>query len=219
MTSYFKTKSQVVVIGASGFGRESLDVLNAMIEKESPIEILGVADDFPSPINLDRLTARGISYLGTIDDMIVSSDSEVSFILGIGAPAVRKKLVEKLESAGLKPFTAIHPSAVIGTEATIGEGSVICAGAVISTNVQFGQHVHINPNVTIGHDSILEDFVSINPGAVISGEVLVKTLTLVGASATVLQGLEVGRKTIVGACACVTKDVGNDVVVKGIPAK
>ena len=55
---------RVVVVGASGFGRECLDVLEAMAAAGSPVEVAGVVDDGPSELNLERLAARGIRLPG-----------------------------------------------------------------------------------------------------------------------------------------------------------
>ncbi len=208
---------RVVVVGASGFGRECLDVVEAMAAAGSPVEVLGVVDDAPSDVNLERLGARGVTYLGTVEEWL-SFESPARYILGIGSPQVRRDLVDRLEGAGADPLTAIHPSATLGARVEIGEGVVVCAGATISTNVRLGRHVHVNPNATIGHDAVLGDFVSVNPAAVISGEVSVGGATLVGASATILQGISVATNAVVGAGAVVTKDVPEDVVVKGVPA-
>lgn len=209
---------KVIVVGASGFGRESLDVLQAMIEAGSSVEIVGVIDDYPSPINVKRLENRDVRFIGSIDYFLENFDRDVRYLLGIGNPAIREMLVEKVEAAGFTPFIAIHPTAIIGTELSHSSGVIVCAGAVISTNVRLGNHVHINPNVTIGHDSILEDFVSVNPAAVISGEVVLKKSVLVGANATILQGLVIEQQALVGASSCVTKNVPSKVIVKGIPA-
>jgi sugar O-acyltransferase (sialic acid O-acetyltransferase NeuD family) len=209
---------RVVVVGASGFGRECLDVLEAMAAAGSAIDIVGVVDDGPSAVNLERLAARGVTYLGTVAEWLSGGPSE-HYVLGIGVPDVRRRLVGRLEDAGARPFTAVHPSATFGALVDVGEGVVVCAGATISTNVRLGRHVHVNPNATIGHDAVLADFVSVNPGAVVSGEVTIGRGTLVGAAATILQSLTVGESTLVGAGAVVTKDVPAGVVVKGIPGQ
>lgn len=213
MTRHYR----IVVIGASGFGRECLDVLEAMKKHGTSLDVLGVIDDAPSTKNLNRLEQRSISYLGPIEDWLDSATSKVHYVLGIGNPQVRRKISTRLDDAGLTAFAAVHPSAVIGENTVLGPGTVICAGAVISTNVRFKRHVHVNPNATIGHDSILGDYVSVNPAGVVSGEVTLGTGVLVGASATVLQNLRVGDGSIVGAAALVTKNIPSEVVVTGIP--
>jgi sugar O-acyltransferase (sialic acid O-acetyltransferase NeuD family) len=210
---------RVVVVGASGFGRECLDVLEAMAAIGEPVEVAGVVDDGPSEPNLERLAARGVSYLGTVEEWLTAVDGERRYVLGVGSPEVRRRLVTRLEDAGARPFTAIHPSATFGARCELGEGVVVCAGAAVSTNVLLGRHVHVNPNATIGHDVVLADFVSVNPAAVISGEVTVGERSLIGAAATVLQGLSVGEDTVLGAGCVVTKDVPEGAVVMGIPGK
>jgi UDP-3-O-[3-hydroxymyristoyl] glucosamine N-acyltransferase len=79
------------------------------------------------------------------------------------------------------------------------------------------RHVQANPNATIGHDSILESFVSIKSAATVSGDVHVRSRTLIGAGAIVLQGLSIGADATVGAGAVVTRSVPDGVVVKGVP--
>lgn len=209
----------VVVIGAGGFGREVLDVLEAMNLAGRDIVITGVVDDNPSRLNLKRLTDRQVRYLGPIETLDTRNYSTTKYLLGIGNPEVRRSIAKVLDNAGLTPFKAVHPCAIVGTRSEIAEGSVICAGVSISTNVSIGRHVHLNPNVTIGHDSILEDFVSINPGAIISGDVVVKATSLVGAGSVVLERRTVGQSTTVGAAALVTKDIPPGVTVKGIPGR
>lgn len=214
-----KTNSKVVVVGASGFGRECLDVLEAIIEFDGSIEIIGVLDDSPSETNLARLEARSIQYLGTVDDYLQNASTEIQFVVAIGNPKIRESVVKKFTSKNLRPYSAIHPSAIIGSQVVIGDGVVICAGAILSTNVFIDRYVHLNPGVIVGHDSRLDSFVSINPGAVISGEVNIETGVLVGASSLVLQQLRVGSKSIIGAGAVVTRNVPHAVIVKGIPGR
>lgn len=210
-------REQLIVVGAGGFGREALDVLEALEDAGTELEILGVVDDQPSNDNLVRLANRGVEHLGPLTSWLAGDHTDVRFVLGIGSPAVRRRLAQTLESAGCMPYSAVHPEARVGTCSQFDDGVVICAGAVISTNVRLGRYVHVNPSVTIGHDTVVEDFTSINPGAVLSGEVTIKEGALIGASATVLQQLTVGAGTIVGAAALLTKDAPANVVVKGIP--
>lgn len=219
MSDFRKEVQKVVVVGASGFGRECLDVLEAMISSGKNLEILGVLDDFPSEENLDRLKVRGINYLGNVDAFLMRVGPGIQYLVGIGSPSIRKHIVEKFNSAGIQPFTAIHPRSSIGSQAAIGPGSVVCSGVTISTNVTTGRHVHLNPCAIVGHDSVLKDFVSVNPGGVVSGEVIVGEGVLIGATALILQQLHVAQNSVIGAGSVVTKSVPSSVVVKGIPGR
>lgn len=210
---------RVVVVGAGGFGRETLDVIEAMIAAGESIQVLGVLDAGPHQDDLERLGARGIAYLGTDEGWLQTATGDEWFVVAIGSPRVRSKVAQRFAAAGLRAKTLIHPSAVIGSQPSIGEGVVICSGAQVSTNVSLGDHVHVNPACVIGHDATLADFVSVNPGAIVSGNVAVETGTLLGAGSVVLQGLTIGAGATVGAAACVTKDVDSESIVVGVPAR
>lgn len=204
----------IIIIGAGGFGRESVDVVQAMGRS-----VQGVLDDNPSDLNLERLAAQGTPYLGTMDAWLATSPPSTHYLVGIGKGSIRERLSRRMDGAGHRAAIAVHPTATLGSNSTLGEGTIICAGARITTNVNIGCHVHLNPNVSIGHDSTLQDFVSVNPAGNISGECMISTRTLIGVNAAVLQQLTVGQDVVVGAAALVTKDVPDSAVVKGVPGK
>lgn len=212
--------SRVVIVGAGGFGRETLDVVEAInaAAAHPEFEILGVIDDAPSEENLVRLLDRRIRYLGTIE-MWAGSGVKCSYLVGIGNQQLRSRISAVLDAAGMVAVTAIHPASVIGSQVKIGKGVVICAGAQVSTNVTLKEHVQLNPSVTIGHDTVIDAFVSVNPGAIISGAVHIEEGVLVGAGAVILQGIRVGEGSLIGAGACVVRDVARGLTVKGVPAR
>lgn len=212
------TPTPLVIAGAGGFGRETLDVVAAINREQPTFAVLGVIDPDPSPLNLARLEARGIHYLGA-DDEWLSSGETAKFIVALGDPVRRRRVCERFHSAGLEAATAVHPRATIGEMTTLGEGGVVCAGVQVSTNVTLGRHVHLNPNATVGHDAVLDDYVSVNPAAVVSGETMVRTGALLGAGSVTLEGLTIGAHSIVGASACVTHEVPPGIVVRGVPAR
>lgn len=211
----------LVIVGAGGFGREVVDIIEAINHHaNSPqFDLLGVIDSSPAQLNLDRLAARNIPYLGTEAEWLARSPEQVEYLVGIGSTKVRELVVSRFAAAGLQAATAVHPSALFGSECTVGAGSIICAGVQATTNITIGRHVQVNINATLGHDSDIEDFVSINPLAAISGDVRLARGSYIGAGAVVLQGLTVGAHSTVGASACVVKDVPDGEVVKGVPAR
>lgn len=210
---------RIIVIGAGGFGRETLDVIEAInaSTRDPAWDLIGVVDDAPAEAQIERLSDRGVRLLGGIDANRELFDG-THYVVGIGSPSVRERIADKVDSWGARPATLVHPSAVVGTRVVMAAGSVVCAGVQISTNVRLGRHTHVNPAAIIGHDSILGDYVSVNPGAIVSGEVAISAGTLIGAGSTILQGLRVGAGAIVGASACVTKSVAPKSVVVGVPA-
>lgn len=207
---------QIVVVGVGGFGRETLDVIEAInAVAESPVwEILGAVDDSPSDLNLKRLEARGIPFIGNVAGVPAAA----TVAIGIGSPKVRHMIHGQLAERGFAFASLIHPTAVVGSQVRIGDGAIICAGVSIGTNVALGKQIHLNPHSVIGHDTVLGDFVSVNPNATVSGECTLNAEVLLGAGALILQGLKVGARATIGAAACVTKDVQTASTVVGVPA-
>jgi sugar O-acyltransferase (sialic acid O-acetyltransferase NeuD family) len=205
----------LVVVGAGGFGREALDVAEARNAVEPTWNILGVVDDAPSSLNLERLHARGVRFLGSVGEIPAGA----TVVIGVGGPGPRSEIASRLAAADYAFAVLRHPSAVVGTQVEIGAGTVICAGVSVGTNVTLGWHVHLNPHSVIGHDTRIEDAVSVNPNATVSGDCVVGEGTLVGAGAVVLQGLHIGARAVVAASACVVRDVQDGSTVMGVPAR
>ncbi|MGH7625559.1 MAG: hypothetical protein ACREOJ_09600 [Gemmatimonadaceae bacterium] len=106
----------------------------------------------------------------------------------------------------------------------LGEGTIVCAGCILTVNIAIGRHVHLNLDCTIGHDAVLEDFVTLAPGVHVSGCVKIERGAYLGTGAVVINGtqvrpLVVGAGAIVGAGAVVTKNVSPGVTVVGVPAR
>jgi sugar O-acyltransferase (sialic acid O-acetyltransferase NeuD family) len=211
----------LVVVGAAGHGREVLDVVDAC--NASPtgasFELVGVLDDNPSEENLERLAKRGVNHLGRVDAWARQASTEVAFVVGVGSPGARRRVVEFLEGAGFTAATLVHPTVVSGFDVTFEKGSVVCAGVVLGTNIRVGRHTHLNRSATVGHDSTIGGFVLVNPSASISGDCAIGDEVLVGAGAVILQGRAIGRGATVGASACVVRDVRPGATVKGVPAE
>ena len=209
----------LVIIGAGGFGREVLDVAREMDLHGSTagrrVDVLGFIDDDPDLDRLGRIKAEHLGGVSTLPEY-----AGASFVVGVGDPVVRERLAAAAAASGLTPaHRLLHPSASIGDDVKIGAGSIICAGVRVTTNVRIGTHVHLNLNATVGHDAVVEDYVTVNPLAAVSGDVLLRRGSMVGTTACVNQGLEVGTGAIVGAGAAVIRDVTAGRTVVGVPAR
>lgn len=205
----------LVIVGAGGFGRETIDVVRAINSVSPTWRLLGVIDDAPSEANLERLHALDVAHLGSLAD----APADTAVAVGVGSPRARTAIVTALASPGRYFPPLVHPTAIVGSQFRHGEGLIVLGGVSIGTNVLLGQHVHLNGHAVLGHDAVCHDFVSINPNATLSGECTVGAHTLVGANSTVLQQLTLGAGVTVGAGACVTHSVIDDSTVVGVPAR
>lgn len=205
----------LVIIGAGGFGRDTIDTVRAINEQQSRWNLLGVVDDSPTELNLERLGALDVPCIGGVDTI----PSSVAVAVGVGRPSTRRRLAEIIGQRGHAFPALIHPSCTVGSQLTHGGGMIALAGVSIGANVTLGQHVHLNAHAVLGHDARLGDHVSVNPNATVSGECLIQDETLIGASSTILQGLTLGRHVTIGASACVTRSVPDGTVAVGVPAQ
>lgn len=212
----------LVIIGAGGFGREVHDVVEAVNEEQRlpgtpPFEVVGFVDD--GAPDMELVEDRGVPFLGPVQ-RLATLPADVRYVIGIGTGPVRRRIDKWATGAGRSAATLVHPRAVLGRHrVVVGEGSVICAGAVVTTNVRLGRHVHLNLNVTVGHDAVLGDYVTINPGVSVSGEVVLEDEVTMGTGSTVIQGRRIGRGSVVGAGAAVVRDLPAGITAVGVPAR
>ena len=208
------------MVGAGGFGREVVDIVEAIHAQltAGPIELLGVLDDAPSEENLALLAKRGLPFLGSIDSWLETGPN-CDYVIGVANPDHRRSIDRKLSYSGLSAATLVHPASTLGSDVVLGEGSIVCAGARLTTNIRCERHVHVHVNATIGHDTVLGAYVSAYPQSAISGSCMIDEGATVGASATIIQGIHVGERAFVGAGAVVCSDVPARVIVKGVPAR
>jgi sugar O-acyltransferase (sialic acid O-acetyltransferase NeuD family) len=115
--------------------------------------------------------------------------------------------------------TLMHPSSVCAATVSQGFGVHIGPLSIAAPFACLGNFTVINRNVSIGHHTVLGDFTTVNPGVNVAGCCTIGTGVTIGTGATILDSLSIGTGSIIGAGSVVTKDVPENVVVYGIPAK
>lgn len=206
----------LIIFGASGFGREVAWAVER-INKVSPTwNLLGFLDDSDE---IQGTIINGYRVLGKTDDVLYYPDAY--YVVAIGASRIRKKIVSnmKVVNPSIKFGTVIDPSVEISEYVTIGEGTIICAHSIITVNINIGSHVIVNLDCTIGHDAILQDFVTLYPSVNVSGMTNIGHATELGTGMQIIQGKNVGDYSIVGAGSVVIKDIPAKCTAVGSPAK
>jgi len=205
----------MLIIGAKGFAKEVLEVLHQLNQHDNVVYYDDVNADIPKKLynKFSVLTSfsEAENYFKTIDNQ---------FTIGIGNPILRKRIFDKFTEAGGVFTSVISPKAAIGHFGnSIGFGCNIMTGSVITNDVKIENGVLINLNCTIGHDSHIGSFVEMSPGVHISGNCVVGDYSVLGTNSTVLPKISIGKNVIVGAGSVVTKNIPDNSLVVGIPAK
>ena len=208
--------NNLIIVGASGFGREVAWLIERINRSKPTWEMLGFLDD---NMDLQNVNVNGYPVLGMLKDAIYYP--EVFFVCAIGSAKIRRMVISKLLeiNSKIKFGTLIDPSVDVSEYNQIGEGTIICAHTILTVNIKVGKHVIINLDCTIGHDAILEDFVTVYPSVNISGITCIGEGSELGTGAQIIQQKNVGRNSIIGAGAVVVKDIPENCVAVGAPAK
>lgn len=205
----------MLIVGAKGFAKEVLEIVYKDYKMEEIVFYDDVSNDLPD------LLYDQFRILRSLDEVKAFYSSEpFKFTIGIGDPKLRKMLYEKFKTIGGVFSSIISSTASIGSFGnTIGEGSNVMLNVILTNDIKVGKGVIINQLTSIGHDVIIEDFVEICPNVCISGNCFLGENTFIGTGAIVLPKVRVGKNVIVGAGAVVSKDLPDNCVAVGIPAK
>jgi sugar O-acyltransferase (sialic acid O-acetyltransferase NeuD family) len=129
----------------------------------------------------------------------------------------REQYVAQVAARAIFP-NLVHPSAVLLSGTTLGEGTVISAGVIVAAHSALGRHVFCNRGVRIGHHTRVGDFATLQPGVNVAGLITVGRAAYIGMGALVTERLTVGEGATVAAGAVVLQDVPPHTMVAGSPA-
>lgn len=104
-------------------------------------------------------------------------------------------------------------------ETNVGIGCIFLGNSLLESYSTIGSYVLVNYGAQIHHDVIVGDYSEICPGAKLLGGCSIGNETSIGANAVILPGVSVGNNCTVGAGAVVTKDIPDNKIIKGVPAK
>lgn len=141
---------KLIILGSGGYGRTVYDVAEQLGYS------ITVLDDSDNEHPLDSFS------------LYIKND--VEFIPAFGNNEFCLSWLERIEKAGGKPATLVHPSAYISPRAHVSEGCVVLPGAILNTGTRIGKGCIINLGATVDHDVIIEDGVHLCIRCIIKGE-------------------------------------------------
>jgi len=204
----------LVIIGAGGFGRETVALVEDINAMKGQWLIKGFVDD---AADLSGATIMGYPVLGTLDWL--TTQRGLHYVIAVGASLTRRRLAQRLGEIPHEAAKLIHPSAAYHATTLLGPGAIICRGASLTVSIGVGRHVIADVHSTIGHDTNLGDFVTLHPGVHISGGAIIGQAVELGTGSVVLPSICIGEETIVGAGAVVNRSLPACCTAVGVPAR
>lgn len=204
---------KIIIIGAGGNSKVVIDIVQSRIALGEELEVIGILDDDESKKSLK--TYPVIGPVSMIKELL--NDKMVYLVNGVGDNLIRRNIFEM--SSNGQFYTAIHPSAIIGSGVMIEPGCIIMPGAIINADCFIGKQALINTGAIIEHDNKIGAFSHIASGTVTAGNVKVGECSMIGSGTRVIQGISIGKNVMIGAGSVVIRDVGDNMTVVGVPAK
>ena len=204
----------LIIVGASGFGRELLMAIKEINEVKKEWNVLGFIDD-----NLKALDGFDCDYkvIGTVNEWQPSGNE--LYVMGIAKTTTKKVVASKLLERGAKFATLVHPMARVGDHTIAGKGLVLFSCVDISVNCTIGDFVFMNSFAQVGHDSVIGSYSTLFPKCAIAGGNLLGEGVTIGTSASTYPSIKIGDYATVGMNSAVIRNVKSFTTVMGVPAK
>jgi sugar O-acyltransferase (sialic acid O-acetyltransferase NeuD family) len=208
-------RPKILIVGASGHAKVIIDI----VEHQGTYEIAGLIDSFREP----DMRLMGYTVIGSENAIpaLLTDASLIGGIVAIGHNWTRHNMVRRIRvlAPAFAFCNAIHPSARVGREVSIGCGVAIMAGVSVNPGTHLGDFSFLNTNSSVDHDNILGEFSCLQPNAATGGNVKIGAFSAVSMGANVIHGITIGSHTVVGAGSTVLSDIPDRVVAYGSPCR
>lgn len=140
-------------------------------------------------------------------------------VIALGEPEHKINLYNKVEKAGYTFANVIHPSAEISPSATLGRGLIIKNGSVVSSDAVIEDNVCLEFYALIGHNCVIHRNCQISSMVVVGGYSEIGDGTYVAQSVPIKENIKIGASSIIGMGAVVLRDIPDNVIALGNPAR
>lgn len=202
-------KSSIAIVGYSGHSFVVLDAAEQM-----NLDVNYYCEKSQASNNPFEIT-----YLGDEGSDLFDWNSVDQFILGIGDNKIRQKVADLILANKKTILNIIHPSSVISKYAIFDTGIFIAANVTVNALAKIADNCILNTGCIIEHECAIGSGAHIAPGVVLAGNVSIGSNSFIGANSVIKQGVKIGSGVTVGAGSVVIKDIPDNEIWAGNPAK
>lgn len=206
----------LAIFGAGGMAREIAYMIKRINQQDMKYRFVGFVVD-------NEFYSEGSEVMGyplNSKDWLVTHRDDTKCVCCIGYPKDRRKTMRELMREGIKFETLVDPTTYIGGNVNIGNGCIISGLNILTTDISIGDGVFLNgPMVTIGHDSVIEDYVTCFPKVQVSGGCHIGEAALIGAMSYIHEHKTIGEEAVVAPGSIVMRNVKSGMHAMGNPAR
>lgn len=212
---------KVIIIGGEGNG----GVVAACIEDNrkrfgnNEYTVHGFLNDFEKKGTL----INGYPVLGSTDDINeFLANPEFLFMYAIHPIGRGKKRVDIFNKMNIpldRFATIIHETAFIPKTVKINPGVMVMANSYIGAATEIGHCTLIKASCLIGHNNIIKELCTFSAGCIVSSYVKIGKSSDVAFGARIIEKISMGDFSTAGAASLVLKNIGNNEIHVGSPAK
>ena len=143
----------------------------------------------------------------------------INTILRIDGQQERIQLFESLDIPENRLASFIHPLSYIAPNVSLGFGTVVMPNVSISSGTRFGNSCIIMVGATIGHDNEIGAYCHFAAQACVGAYTKISEGVHIGLNATTRENIRIGKNATLGMGSVLTKDMGDNEIWVGNPAK
>jgi acetyltransferase-like isoleucine patch superfamily enzyme len=197
-------------------GVERLALVGAGLGATQVLDILGRDEGRRAVAVLDDDASRWGREVGGVP--VVGGSARLTVLHAAGAIdaavicistsiAARTRLRRMCEDAGVPLANAIHPTAWVAADASLGAGNVVCAFCHVGAGARIGDNNFLSAYNSFEHHNVLGSDISTGPGCVTSGLVTIGDRVRLGTGIFVEPHVELGDDVQVASGAIIVSSV------------